>query len=162
MTMVLPASSPAPARSSELDQVLRIVILLFGAIEGILHVRDLIPSGNINASMLHPLLGFAAVAFALSKKLRLGIAALALLALVQWANEAPYLIRDGISWSGSTLLNAEAVFRTVIQPIIGCGAIAAAWFDRHLTAATLAVALPTLAQAAGITAFAISVMLYGF
>jgi hypothetical protein len=162
MTMVLPASPPAPARSSELDQILRVVILLFGAIEGILHVRDLIPSADISVSALHPLIGFAAVAFALTKRLRLGIAALALLALVQWANEAPYVIRDGISWSGSTFLNAEVIFRTMIQPIIGCAAIAAAWFNRHLTVATLAVVLPTLVKAAGIAAFAISVMLYGF
>ena len=46
--------------------------------------------------------------------------------------------------------------------MIGCGAIAAAWFNRHLTAATLAVTLPTLVNAAGIAAFAISVMMYGF
>ena len=57
MTMALPASPPAPAPSSALDQVLRIVILLFGAIEGILHVSDLsILSGDIRCvACLHPL-----------------------------------------------------------------------------------------------------------
>jgi len=170
MTMALPASPPAPASSAALDQVLRIVIVLFGAIEGILHFSDLsiLLGGRpgdpvlLATAALHPILGFAAVGFALAKKLRLGIATLAVLALAQWASDAPPIISDGVTFSASAFLNADAIFRSFIQPVIGCGAIAAAWFNRHLTAATLAVTLPTLANVAGIAAFAIGVIMYGF
>lgn len=177
MTMTLPAATPAAAPSAALDQILRIVVFLFGAIEGLLHLSDLsILSGDIAkipgtdpeglmflaAIVLHPILGFAAAGCALTKNLRYGIAALALLALMPWAKDLPSLIREGFQWSGSTYLNADAIFRTAIQPVIGLGALGAAWINRHLTAATLALTLPTLAKAAGIAAFAISVMLYGF
>jgi hypothetical protein len=37
-----------------------------------------------------------------------------------------------------------------------------AWLNRFLTAATIAAVLPTLIDAAGVAAFAISVSLYGF
>lgn len=177
MTMTLPATTPAAAPSAALDQVLRIVIVLFGAIEGILHLSDLsVFSGDIaripgtdpeglmmlTATVLHPVLGFAAVAFALMKRLRLGIAALAVLALAQWVSDVPSIMREGFELTGSAFLNAEGILRTFVQPVIGVGAMAAAWFNRHLTAATLAVILPTLANAAGIAAFAIGVMMYGF
>jgi hypothetical protein len=177
MTMPLPATTPANAPSAALDRVLRIVVFLFGMIEGILHLSDLsILSGDITripgadpeglmflaAIVLHPVLGFAAAACALTKKLRLGLAALALLALMPWVRDLPSLIREGFQMSGSAYLNADAIFRTAIQPVIGLGALSAAWLNRHLTAATLALTLPTLVKAAGIAAFAISVMLYGF
>jgi hypothetical protein len=54
------------------------------------------------------------------------------------------------------------VFKTIIQPPVASAALAAAWLNRFLTAATIAAVLPTLIDAAGIAAFAISVSLYGF
>jgi hypothetical protein len=167
MTMTLPASPPA--KSAAIDSILRIVIVLFGAIEGITSISDLsLLFGDISklpsptSIALHPLLGFAAVAFALMGKLRSGIAALAVWWLTQWVGELPYLIRDGITMTASTFVNAHEILKSIIQPIIGAGAFAAAWFNRHLMAATIAVTLPTLFNAAGIAGFAISVMLYGF
>jgi hypothetical protein len=54
------------------------------------------------------------------------------------------------------------VFKTIIQPLVASVALMAAWFSRYLAAATIAVMLPTLVDAAGVAAFAISVILYGF
>jgi hypothetical protein len=41
-------------------------------------------------------------------------------------------------------------------------ALAGAWFNRHLAAATVAAMPPTLVDAAGLAAFATSVFLCGF
>jgi hypothetical protein len=57
---------------------------------------------------------------------------------------------------------ALMVFKTIIQPLVASAALAAAWLNRFLTAATIAAVLPTLIDAAGVAAFAISVSLYGF
>jgi hypothetical protein len=54
------------------------------------------------------------------------------------------------------------VFKIFVQPLIAAIAIAAAWRNRQLAAATLAVMLPTLVDATGFIAFAISVSLHGF
>ena len=47
-------------------------------------------------------------------------------------------------------------------PAIALGAIAAAWFNRYLTLATIGVMLPTLVDIAGVVAFAIAVSIHGF
>jgi hypothetical protein len=177
MTMTLPASTPAPANSASLDQVLRVVIALIGTIEGINGLTDLsilfgdiskipgyTPGGlTILASIvLHPILGFAALAFALTRRLRYGIIALAVFALTEGASDMPSVIRDGLEWSGSAFVNATAIFKFILQPVIALGAIAAAWFNRYLTLATIGVMLPTLVDIAGVVAFAIAVSIHGF
>ena len=47
-----------------------------------------------------------------------------------------------------------------IRPLIAA-AVAAAWFNRHLAAATVAL-MPTPIDAAGLAAFATGAFLYGF
>lgn len=154
-----------------------VIIGLIGAIEvfsGLSHYSTLFgdiskipgfsPGGlTILASIvLHPILGLAAVAFALIRRLRLSIIALGLFALTQWASDMPSVIWHGFDLSGDAFVNAHAVFKIFLQPGIGLLAIAAAWRDRHLTLATVGVMLPTLVDTAGVVAFAIGVMLYGF
>jgi hypothetical protein len=177
MTMTLPASPPATERAPSLDQVLRVVVALLGAIEGINGLTDLsILFGDISkipgyspggltilaSIVLHPLLGFAALGFALARRLRYGIIALAVFALMEGASDMPSVIRDGIGWSGSAFVNATAIFKFILQPVIALAAIAAAWFNRYLTAATIGVMLPTLVDFAGVAAFAVAVSIHGF
>jgi hypothetical protein len=155
MTMTLPAAAPA-ARSSG-DGMLRFVVALVGLIEGfgglidvsilfgdIAKIPGYSPGGliMIAAIVLHPILGLAAFGFGLARRLRYAILALGLLVLSQWAS--------------------EMLFKIFVQPLIAAIAIAAAWRNRQLAAATLAVMLPTLVDATGFIAFAISVSLHGF
>jgi hypothetical protein len=89
----------------------------------------------------------------LAGRLRHGIVALALLALTHWAS---FTMWPGIVGTG------DAYFKIFIQPAIALLSIAAAWYNRYLTLATIAVTLPTLVDAAGFAAFAIAIATYGF
>ena len=173
MTMTLPVSPPAPAARASLDQVLRVVVALVGLIEGVSGLTDLpivfgdltkIDLPTIASIALHPVLGFAAFGFALARRLRYGIMALALLALAKWASEVPSMMTHGLDLSSGddAFVVSLMVFKTIIQPLVASAALAAAWLNRFRTAAMLAAVLPTLIDAAGIAAFAISVSLYGF
>ncbi len=180
MSMPL-ASTPAPSTSlpepASLSPVLRVIIALVGAIEGINGLTDVsilfgeisripgtTPGGlTIIASIaLHPILGFVALAFALTRRLRYGVAALAVLTLMQWASDMPSVINHGFDLTGDAFVNAQAIFKIIIQPIIAAGAIAAGWFNRHLAPATIAVMLPTLVDLAGFAAFAVGISMHGF
>lgn len=177
MSMPLSASTPSPAEPASLGPVLRVIIALVGAIEGVNGLTDVsilfgdiskipgtTPGGlTIIASIiLHPILGFAALAFALTRRLRSGIAALALFALSGWCSDMPSVVNHGFDLSGDAFVNANGVFKIFIQPVVAIAAIAAAWFNRHLVPATIGVMLPTLVDAAGLAAFAISVSIHGF
>jgi hypothetical protein len=109
--------------------------------------------------VLHPLLGFAAF----GRRLRTGIMALASMALMEWVSDIPSLITHGLKLSGDdAFVVSLMVFKSIIQPTIAGTALAAAWLDRYLAAATIAVMLPTLVDVASVAAFAVSVILYGF
>jgi hypothetical protein len=177
MTMTQPASTPAPAKAASFDQILRVVIALVGVIEGLSGLTDLpvlfgditkIPGTSpgglaiLASSVLHPILGFAALAFALTRRLRHGIVALGAFALAKWFSDALSMTANDLQLNGDAFVNSMMLFQIVIQPVVAAGAIAAAWFNRHLVAATIAVMLPTLVNAAGIAAFAIGVSLHGF
>jgi hypothetical protein len=177
MTMTLPAPAAEPAARSSGDGILRVVVALVGLVEGFSGLTDLsilfgdiakIPgfaSGGsiiIITIVLHPILGLAALGFGLARRLRYAIAALALLALSQWASVMPSVIQHGLEFDGSAIVVALMVFQVFIQPVIGTTVIAAVWHKRHLAAATVAVMLPTLVDVTGFIAFAISVGLHGF
>jgi hypothetical protein len=115
--MTLPASTPAPAERASLDQILRVSVALVGLIEGInglsglpmlfgdvAKVPGFTPAGLtiIAWIVLHPLLGFTAFALALSRRLRIGIMALALMALMEWASDVPSIITHGLKLSRGT------------------------------------------------------------
>lgn len=177
MTMTLPASTPAPAAEASYDQILRIVVALVGLIEGLSSLTDLpvlfgdiaktpgtTPGGltMLASIVLHPILGFAATAFALTRRLRFGIMALASFALVKWCSEATSMTAADLTFNGDAFINSLMIFKIVVQPVIALAAIAAGRAGRYLVAATIAVMLPTLVDAAAIAAFAISVSIHGF
>jgi hypothetical protein len=63
-------------------------------------------------------------------------------------------------------LITAAILKVYVQPALAIGAIAAAWFNRHLlaatTAAAVAVMLPTIVDWAGVAVLIIHVSIYGF
>jgi hypothetical protein len=175
--MTVPAPAAAPAARSSGDGILRVVVALVGLIEGFGGLIDLsilfgdiakIPGYSpgglimIAAIVLHPILGLAAFGFGLARRLRYAILALGLLVLSQWTSEMPLVIPHDLALDGSAFVVALMVFKIFVQPLIAAIAIAAAWRNRQLAAATLAVMLPTLVDATGVIAFAISVSLHGF
>ena len=173
MTMTLPASPPAPANAASLDQILRVIVALVGVIEGMGGLIDLptlfgdlsnIGLITLASIALHPLLGFAALIFALTRRLRTAIVALALLVLAKWASDMTSAVDHGLELSAGddAFVIALMVSKIFVQPALSLAAVAAAWFNRYLTAATIAVMLPTIVDAAAIAAFAIAVSLHGF
>jgi hypothetical protein len=178
MTMTLPAPAVEPARPASCDRALRVIVALVAVIEGMRGLTDVpilfgdiakipgfTPLGLITIAMivLHPILGFAAFGFALAHRLRLAIVALAVFIFAEWASEMSTVFRDGFQIvGGDVFVTSLAAFKTFAPPLIAIGAITAVWRNRHLTAATIAVMLPTLVDAAAIAAFAIAVSMYGF
>jgi hypothetical protein len=171
MAMPLPTPSPAPANSASLEPTLRVIVGLIGAIEILNGLTDLsilfgelskIPAGftTLAAIILRPVLAGAALIFALTRRLRYGIAALALWAFVQWASDMPSDF--SLELGGDALMVGTMAFKTFVQPAFALAAIAAVWFNRYLVAATLAVMLPTVVDIAGLVAFTIGVSLHGF
>jgi hypothetical protein len=170
MTMTLPAAPPASTDTSMMP-VLRVIVALVGLAETFSGLADVpvlfgdtskIDGLRMMVIALHPAAGIVAFACALADRLRYGIAAIGVLALAQWVSDLPSTIRDGFTLSADIFANGHAIIATFGRPIIGAGALAAAWSNRHLTAATIAIMLPTIVAAAGIAAFAIGVFLYGF
>ena len=177
MTMTLPASTPAPAAPASYDQILRVVVALVGLIEGFSSLTDLpILFGDISkipgttpggltmlaSIVLHPILGFAALTFALTRRLRYGIVALASFAFVKWCSDAMSMTAADLALNGDAFVDSLMIFKIAIQPVIALAAIAMAWAGRYLVPATIAVMLPTLVDATAIVAFAISVGIHGF
>ena len=72
------------------------------------------------------------------------------------------MIKHGLVLNGDAFVNAHEIYKSIVSPLLALLAIAAAWYDRHLAAATIAVMLPPVVAAAGVAAFAISVLMYGF
>ena len=177
MTTTLPTSMPAPAAPVSHDQTLRVIVALVGLIEGLSSLIDLsILFGDISMSpgmtpggltmlasiALHPILGFAALTFALTRRLRYGIVALGSFALLKWCSDAMSMTASDLALNGDAFVDSLMIFKIVVQPVIALAAIAVAWSDRYLVPATIAVMLPTLLDATAIVAFAISVSIHGF
>jgi hypothetical protein len=170
MTMIMPAA-PAASTDTSMMPALRVIVALVGLAETFSGLPDVpvlfgdtstIDGLRMMVIALHPAAGIVAFACVLAGRLRYGITAIGILALSQWMSDLPSTIRDGFILSRDIFANAHAIIATFGLPVIGAGAIAAAWWNRHLTAATIAVMLPTIIAAAGIAAFAIGVFLYGF
>ena len=171
MTMTLHNPSAEPAGRAFGDRALRIIVALVGLIEGLRGLTDVpllfgdiakIGVTTVAVMALHPIGGFAAVGLALAGRLRHAVGALAVFILAQWASDNSTVFRDGLQLGGDAFVVSLMTFKTIVQPLIGVGAIAAAWRNRHLTAATIAVMLPMLVDVAAIAAFAIAVSLHGF
>lgn len=171
MTMTLPAAAPPVSADVTLMPILRAIVALVGLAETFSGLADVpvlfgdtskIGELTLLVTALHPIAGVVAFVGAAADRLRYGIAAIGILALSQWASDLPSTIRDGVTLNADIFANAHVMVATFGLPLIGAGAITAAWRNRHLTAATIGIMLPTIVSAAGIAAFAIGVFLYGF
>ena len=157
MTMTLPVASPT--NPSLLEKTLLVIGAFVGTFEGLFGFATSAAGSPPLLSALNPVLGIGAVSFALAGHLRLGTTALALLALSLWARHI-----DMFSLTGDAFLITETILKVYVQPALAVAAIAAAWFNRHLAAATaamVAVMLPTIVDWAGVAALIILVSIYG-
>ena len=174
--MTLPASTPAPAAPRWPARIFCGVAALFALIEAISALVDLVVVGNITRTpdlsprglmmlaqmSLHLLLGLAALGFAVTGRLRFAVAALAVWALVRWARNIVIFGWLPMSPVADTYHIGVALFSTFGQPLLCAAALAAAWHNRYLGAATLAIAAMTVFDLARITMFMIGVFLYGY
>jgi hypothetical protein len=110
--------------------------------------------------VLTPILAAAALAFAVLRHFARAIYALAALIFAEWLSDLPSIAIHGTEitpdFSGLVPFGAY-----VVMPILGVAAIVLTRRGR-LGLATLAAALPTLAHWAGVIAFTIGIMVYGF
>ncbi len=176
MTTTLPASTPAPAGPVWHQRVFCGVAALTALIEafsgvvdlvvvgGITRTPDLSPSGLIALALMvvHLLLGLAALGFAVTGRLRFAVAALAVWALTRWARDLTIHGWFVVSPVADLDHIGRALFTTFGRPMLCAAALAAAWRNRYLAAATVAIAVMTVADLAAITMFAIGAFLYGY
>ena len=110
--------------------------------------------------VLTPILAAIALYFAIRRQYVRAIYALAALIFAEWLSELPSIAIHGTEITPD--FSGLVPFGTyVVMPILGVAAIVLARRGR-LGFATLAAALPTIAHWAGIVAFTISIMIYGF
>lgn len=165
----------APARRAPRLLGLYLLLILIAAIEafdGLAHLPALfgdisgIPGPGVGDAIikadiaLHPLLALTALALATVGRLRYAIMALGALALMNWLNYMPSVVRHGLDFGGL------AAFQTPLQiiafPLMGVCAIALAARGERLGLATMLVGIPTLLDVVAVIAFAIGVFRYGF
>ncbi len=103
----------------------------------------------------------AALCFAVTRRLRYAIAAIAIRILVTWLSDLPSFWLHGIEWSLSYGGIIVAGY-DIGAPLTALVAIYLARRNERLGLATLLVALPTIFTLLGVLAFAIGVMIYGF
>ena len=156
---------------------IRIALIIIAAIESIGALRDLpaifydfnptTPIGKFAQALssvdqvLAVLLSLAALYFALARRLRLAIAAIAIRILVTWLCDLPSIAIHGIEWS-LTFGGMEVAVYQIGAPLIALAALYLARRNERLGLATLLVALPTIFFWLGVLAFGISVMIHGF
>ncbi len=118
--------------------------------------------GIIKAKIaLHPIVALAAVAFAATNKLRYALIAMAVLALLGWANYLPSIAIHGLN-VGDGALGLLTAFQVVLVPIFAGIIIVLAIRGQRLVLATALSILPTLVGVIGVLAFAIAVGIWGF
>jgi hypothetical protein len=178
MIMTLPAPTAEPAQHAASNGALRIIVVLLALIEILRGLADLpilfddiakIPGFTLYGLMtiativLHPILGLAAFALALARRPRHAIVALAVFILAHWASENSTVFRDGLQIiGGDAFVTSQMAFNTFGQPLIAIGAIAAAWCNRYLALAAVAVIVPAMLDLIGFIAFAVAVSNHGF
>ncbi|MFZ2157333.1 MAG: hypothetical protein WAV72_14595 [Bradyrhizobium sp.] len=109
----------------------------------------------------HPPLALAALLFAIIGRVRYAIMALGAIVLMTWLNYMPSVVRHGLEFDGPYAA-VTTTAQVIAFPLMGACAIAYAARDQRLGIATALVSIPTLFNLAGVIAFAVSVMIYGF
>jgi hypothetical protein len=167
----------ATADAPTLHRRIRVALIVIAAIETLGALRD-IPAifydfnpttplgkfaqtlGSVDHVLAVPLT-LAALYFAVARRLRLAIAAIAIRILVTWLCDLPSIAIHGIEWS-LTFGGIEVAGYQIGAPLIALAALYLARRNERLGLATLLVALPTIFFWLGVLAFAISVMIHGF
>ena len=173
-TATMPDAAPAPVRPPRLLglYLLLIIVAAIETFEGLSDAPTLfgdmskIPGPGVGGAIIkayiasHPVLALAALVFATIGRLRYAIMALAALALMNWLNYMPSVVRHGLDFGGLS------AFQTPVQmiafPLMAACAIALAARGERLGLATMLASIPTLFNVAAVIAFGISVFLYGF
>ena len=110
--------------------------------------------------VLTPILAAVALYFAIVRQYTRALYTLAALIFAEWISELPSIAIHGTEITPD--FSGLVPFGTyVVMPILGVAVIVLAQRGRF-GLATLAAALPTIAHWAGVVAFAIGVMIYGF
>ena len=170
--MTMPAEKPlaTPGR-------LRLALIVLAAIESAAALSGLpgifyefnptTPIGKFAQALtsidlaLAPVFALTALYFAAAGHLRYALMAIAIRILVSWASDLPSIAIHGLELS--TNLGGLHVFAArFLAPVIALSALRFAFRNEHLWIATILVALPTIAKWAGVLAFAIGVVIYGF
>jgi hypothetical protein len=166
--MALPAPDAAPAPRQLWLRVVLTIMALWEAYDGLSNVSMLfgdmseIPGPGFGGFLIkahmaaQPVLGLAALLFAVSGRVRYAIIALAANVIMNWLNYMPSVVLHGLDFDISTLVTMIAF------PLMAACAIAYAARNQRLGIATALVSIPTLFNLFFVIAFAISVAIYGF
>jgi hypothetical protein len=108
-----------------------------------------------------PLIAGAALVFAIMSRFRAAIGALATLILVEWISDLPSFAIHGVELGGG-FTGLQVFAAQFLYPVIAVVALVLAVKNTRLGLAALLVSLPTIIKWAGVFAFGIAVMIYGF
>lgn len=112
-----------------------------------------------------PLIAGAALVFVIMSRLRAAIGALAVLILVGWIEELPSFVIHGVELPGLLTgggVGLQVLAQQFLYPVIAVVALVLAVKNTRLGLAAILVSLPTIIKWAGVVAFGIAVMIYGF
>ena len=165
-----PETAPAPRRLGLC--VVLAIMALWEAYEGLSNVSMLfgdmseIPGPGFGGFLIkahtaaQPVLGLAALLFAVTGGVRYAIIALAANVIMNWLNYMPSVVLHGLDFGGMSAFVTPA--QMIAFPLMAACAIAYAARNQRLGIATMLVSIPTLFNLFFVLAFAISVAIYGF
>lgn len=155
---------------------LRMLLIISAIIELASGLRDLpillgdtsqIPGPGLGGTIiktkiaLHPLVAAVALFCAVTGRLGGAVIAMAVLALLTWANYLPSIALHGTD-AGDGTKGILTAFQIILVPLFAATVIALAVQRKHLTLATCLAILPTWVGVLGVLAFAIGVSIWGF
>lgn len=119
------------------------------------------------AAIAKPLGAVAALVFAINNNLRGAVLGLATNILLAWLSMVPSAFVSGLGLGsehtmGTFFASFAVIFQIFIAPALGVIAAALALGNRRLDVACALACLPTVFSVAGLAAFFIGVMIYGF
>jgi hypothetical protein len=161
---------PAPRRLGV--RALLVVVALLEAFDGLSSAPVLfgdmsqIPEPGLSGAIIkahiatHPILALAALLSAATGHIRHAIIALGAVVIMTWLNYMPSVVLWGLDFRGVGAFETPA--QVVAFPLLGACAIALGARNQRIGLAALLVSIPTLANVAGLIAFAIGVAIHGF
>lgn len=124
---------------------------------------DINAAGNVfflARAYSQPMLGLAALIFALTGRIRHAIVALAAIVMLRWLSPA---LLEPSNWKMVNFFSAqETIMQFVLVPVAALAAGSLAMRNHRLGLATALVCLPALYNLVLLAGFFIGVMLYGF